>query len=461
MSLEGSIKENIDELIYEAIETIRGKKHKTSNEFSICNYLNVNTDKDKDFIECRIRYLLENGKLKNKPKNGVNSYFKIYSTDPAILNDSDFSNKSNENIGNDPTGTQSNEDLIEALKSKLLDEIMPYIKVFIKEELKFSKQENDLVNSNTEIIKSLEKELEFLKQELLNKNKLIELYTSKIFGNGKDNGKGSNFDLESDLSTLNSKLVDETIISCSNILNSSVSETVNCGSNISTPQISEEYDQRKNVKKKLNQQLADVRKQLHENCNSFKSNNELLHYHNKTSPTTITPWAKGTTLIAGDSMLHEIDENRLSEVKPNSVEVRIFRGASIDDMKVFLKPYLKRSPTNTILHVGTNNSINDSSSAILNKLVSLKNFIHAELHESNVILSNIINRSDNGIARLKISNFNKHLNSLKIDTIDNGNISSEHLNGSGLHLNRHGKGKLAMNLIKKLRELRRRKFNKN
>ena len=107
MSLEGSIKENIDELIYEAIETIRGKKHKTANEFSICNYLNVNADKDKDFIKFRVRYLLENGKLKNKPKNGVNSYFKIYSTDPAILNDSDFSNKSNENIGNDLTGTQS------------------------------------------------------------------------------------------------------------------------------------------------------------------------------------------------------------------------------------------------------------------------------------------------------------------------------------------------------------------
>ena len=50
MSLEGSIKENIDELIYEAIETIRGKTHKVPNEFSICNYLNANTDKDKDFI---------------------------------------------------------------------------------------------------------------------------------------------------------------------------------------------------------------------------------------------------------------------------------------------------------------------------------------------------------------------------------------------------------------------------
>ena len=108
---------------------------------------------------------------------------------------------------------------------------MPYVKILIKEELKFSKQENDLANSNTEIMKSLEKELEFLKQELVNKNKLIELYTSKIFGNGKNNSKGSNFDLDTDLPTLNSKLVDETINSCINILNSSVSETVNCGSN--------------------------------------------------------------------------------------------------------------------------------------------------------------------------------------------------------------------------------------
>ena len=86
-------------------------------------------------------------------------------------------------------------------------------------------------------------------------------------------------------------------------------------------------------------------------------------------------------------------------------------------MKDFLKPYLKRSPANIILHVRTNNSINDSSSVILNKILSLKNFIHAELPESNVILSNIIDRSDNGIK--KILNFNKHLNSLKIDTSDN------------------------------------------
>ena len=126
---------------------------------------------------------------------------------------------------------------------------------------------------------------------------------------------------------------------CSTILDSSVSKTVQSGSNLSTPQISEEYDQWKNVKKKLDEQLADVRKQLHENYNSFKSNNELLHYNNKTPPTTPTPWAKGTTLIVGDSMLHETDENRLSGIKPYSIKVRVFRGATIDE-KNFLKPYL-------------------------------------------------------------------------------------------------------------------------
>ena len=138
-----------------------------------------------------------------------------------------------------------------------------------------------------------------------------------MFGNGKGNSNGSNFDFDTDLSTLNSKLVDETVNSCSNILDLSVSKTVNCGSNLSTPQISEESDQRKNVKKKLDEQLADVRKQLHENYNSFKSNNELLHYPNKTPATTPNPWAKGTRLIAGDSMLHRIDEKRLSGAKPN------------------------------------------------------------------------------------------------------------------------------------------------
>ena len=92
------------------------------------------------------------------------------------------------------------------------------------------------------MIKSLERELEFLKQVIVKKNKLIELYTLKIFGNCKDNSNGNNFDLDTDLSTLNSELGDKTTNSCSTILDPSVSKTVDYRSNLSTPQISEEYD---------------------------------------------------------------------------------------------------------------------------------------------------------------------------------------------------------------------------
>ena len=180
-------------------------------------------------------------------------------------------------------------------------------------------------------------------------------------------------------------MADKTINFCSNVLDSSVSKTIKCGS---TPQISEEYDQRKKVKNKIAEQLAGVRKQFHENYNSFKSNNEFLHLNNKTTPTTPTQWVQGITVMAGDSMLHEVHENRLLGAKLNSVKVRIFRGVTIDDMKDFRKPYLKRPPTNIILHVGTNNRINHSSSVILNKFLPLKNFIHTELPEPNVILSN-------------------------------------------------------------------------
>ena len=92
MSLEKYTKDRIDELIYDAIDTIRGKKHKIPDEISICSFLNTNTEKDNNIITKRIQFLLETSKLRNKPtKNGGNSYFRIYAKDPEALNLSNFS----------------------------------------------------------------------------------------------------------------------------------------------------------------------------------------------------------------------------------------------------------------------------------------------------------------------------------------------------------------------------------
>lgn len=59
--------------------------------------------------------------------------------------------------------------------------------------------------------------------------------------------------------------------------------------------------------------------------------------------------SKRNNIDCGDSMLHEIDKNRLPGAKTNTVKVKIFRGVTIDDMKNFLKPHLERSPTKRTL----------------------------------------------------------------------------------------------------------------
>ena len=44
---------------------------------------------------------------------------------------------------------------------------------------------------------------------------------------------------------------------------------------------------------------------------------------------------------------------------------------------------------------------------------------------------------------------NEHLSVLKLDIVDNSNINVTGLNRGGLHLNKTGKGKLAVNFILK------------
>ena len=79
-------------------------------------------------------------------------------------------------------------------------------------------------------------------------------------------------------------------------------------------------------------------------------------------------------------------------------------------------------------------------------------FIENTLPESNVIISNLITRTENGKASLTVIKINEHLHGLKMDIIDNGNITLDELNKGGLHLNPRGLGKLAINFIRKIKK---------
>ena len=70
--------ETVDDLIFDAIEAVRGRYHKRPDKNSISKYLNVSTEAEKLYIENRIDVLLESNKIRNKKLQGSDSYFINY-----------------------------------------------------------------------------------------------------------------------------------------------------------------------------------------------------------------------------------------------------------------------------------------------------------------------------------------------------------------------------------------------
>ena len=119
----------------------------------------------------------------------------------------------------------------------------------------------------------------------------------------------------------------------------------------------------------------------------------------------------------------------------------------------YLKPLLKQNPDNIILHVRTNNWVIETSRDILNEILSLRNLIEKLCPTCKIIVSNLIYRSDNRKASLTVKNVNDHLDALNTDVVDNRNVGGNYLSNSGLHLNSTGYGKLAINFIKRMRNV--------
>ena len=90
---------------------------------------------------------------------------------------------------------------------------------------------------------------------------------------------------------------------------------------------------------------------------------------------------------------------------------------------------------------------------MLDKLLNLKKFIEHILPKSNVVISNLSARTDNGKGYLAVIKTNEQLHGLQMNVINNGNIISNELNNRGLHLNLRDLGKLAINFIRRTKNL--------
>ena len=160
-------------------------------------------------------------------------------------------------------------------------------------------------------------------------------------------------------------------------------------------------------------------------------------------------WKPNTVLIAGDSTLNGIMEKRMGQ----NIKVRAFPGARVNDMFSYLIPLLKKNPKYVILHVGTNDTVNNSTEEILNKILQLKNYVEKALPESVVIISHPTIRIDDIKANNILTKLRENLEVLNIKCILHNNITKEFLSRGGLHLSAKGCGRFAMNFISYIRHL--------
>ena len=100
-----------------------------------------------------------------------------------------------------------------------------------------------------------------------------------------------------------------------------------------------------------------------------------------------------------------------------------------------------------ILHIGTNNAVEDTPEDIYNNLISLKAKVEDKIPSCQVVISCLIRRSDNVKANKTAEKVNNFIKLAKLKFIDNGNITDKHLGRRGLHLNHNGNIIFAKNLL--------------
>ena len=151
-------------------------------------------------------------------------------------------------------------------------------------------------------------------------------------------------------------------------------------------------------------------------------------------------------------MLNHTEGQRLSN-KKRVTKIHAFPGATTEDMVDVVRPLAYRSPDYLIIHAGTNDLIDFTAKDIIANFQDIMETIIEIDPKIKIILSSVIQRFDNDKLQPKVDGLNKDLQALckklNLDFIDNSNIVNTHIGQRGLHLNRSGKARLALNLKEK------------
>ena len=155
--------------------------------------------------------------------------------------------------------------------------------------------------------------------------------------------------------------------------------------------------------------------------------------------------------IIGDSTLKDCKVHKIKHklARNEKLYIKAFNGANIEDMVDYARPTMRRDPDLIVLHAGTNDLRSQSSAKnIADDIMRLG--LQMKSDQNDVMISSILYRADslndkgmqvNQILKAECARYNMVF-------IENSNISRNHLNGSGLHLNFKGTVTLANNFLR-------------
>jgi hypothetical protein len=130
------------------------------------------------------------------------------------------------------------------------------------------------------------------------------------------------------------------------------------------------------------------------------------------------------------------------------VKVRAQLGANIRDMYDHLEPHLCKKTSKIVIHISTNNTIEQTSAEILGELIALDKWIEQKVGSSvKRFFSMPIERFDHAKATITTRHLQAKIRNSGLNFIDNNNINKDHLGKKLHHLNDTGTKLLASNII--------------
>ena len=181
----------------------------------------------------------------------------------------------------------------------------------------------------------------------------------------------------------------------------------------------------------------------------LKENKNPIHKENHG---VVNSASEKEIIIVGDSMIKHVNGCEVS--RDNSVKIRCHPGATTDDIIDYVRPTARKKPDMIIIHTGTNdiqNKVNTLEK--VRKVITTITEIDVN-NEIQITFSSVIHRNDQDFEE-EIKEINRKLENLckgkGIKFINNTNIYGSCLNRSKLHLNKSGTALLVKNFSQALK----------